>query len=41
MRCLGITSSFDDVTLCDAGADWTAPDLAHVPGDLQTCLAGP
>lgn len=39
MRCLGITSSFDDATLRDAGADWTAPDLAHVPGALAAQLA--
>jgi len=25
--CLGITTSFSDDTLRDAGADWTAPDL--------------
>lgn len=30
-RCLGLTTSFDAQTLLDAGADWTAPDLAHVP----------
>jgi beta-phosphoglucomutase len=29
MRCLGITTSFDAREL--AGADWIAPDLAHVP----------
>ena len=28
-RCLGLTTSFDSAAL--AGADWTAPDLAHVP----------
>jgi len=28
-RCLGLTTSFDAVAL--AAADWTAPDLAHVP----------
>lgn len=27
--CLGITSTFDAATLCTAGAQWTAPDLAH------------
>ncbi|MCX6992960.1 MAG: HAD-IA family hydrolase, partial [Kiritimatiellaeota bacterium] len=31
MRALGITSSFGDAVLRAAGADWTAPDLAHVP----------
>jgi len=29
MRCLGITSSFDAAELI--GAEWFAPDLAHVP----------
>ncbi len=33
-RCLGITSSFSEQELLDAGADFTAPDLAHVPGAL-------
>ena len=28
-RCLGLTTSFDSAAL--AAADWTAPDLAHVP----------
>lgn len=40
MHCLGITSSFDAQTLRDAGAHWTAPDLAHVPEALQARLAG-
>jgi len=31
MRVLGITSSFNAVVLRAAGADWTAPDFAHVP----------
>ena len=31
MRVLGITSSFNAVVLRAADADWTAPDLAHVP----------
>ncbi len=30
-RCLGITTSFTPDALRRAGADWTAPDLAHVP----------
>lgn len=30
-RCLALTTSFDAQTLVAAGADWTAPDLAHVP----------
>jgi HAD superfamily hydrolase (TIGR01509 family) len=29
--CLGLTTSFDAETLAAAGADWTAPDLAHAP----------
>jgi len=32
--CLGLTTSFDDATLRKAGADWIAPDLAHVPADV-------
>jgi HAD superfamily hydrolase (TIGR01509 family) len=40
MRCLGITSSFDADTLAAAGADWTAPDLAHVPEAMIRRLAG-
>ena len=31
MRALGITSSFSAGVLRTAGADWTAPDLGHVP----------
>jgi HAD superfamily hydrolase (TIGR01509 family) len=31
MRCLALTTSFDAPRL--AGADWIAPDLAHVPGE--------
>jgi len=31
MRALGITSSFSADALSAAGADWTAPGLAHVP----------
>jgi HAD superfamily hydrolase (TIGR01509 family) len=30
-RCLGLTTSFEAGALTEAGADWTAPDLAHVP----------
>ncbi|MCY2952853.1 MAG: HAD-IA family hydrolase [Planctomycetota bacterium] len=33
-RCLGLTTSFDEKTLKDVGANWTAPDLASVPGEL-------
>ena len=32
--CLGITTSYDVATLMKAGADWTAPDLAHVPAAI-------
>jgi HAD superfamily hydrolase (TIGR01509 family) len=28
--CLGLTTSFDEQTLRQAGADWIAPDLEHV-----------
>ena len=31
MRALGLTTSFKDDVLKSAGADWTAPDLAHLP----------
>ncbi|NLW86068.1 MAG: HAD-IA family hydrolase [Planctomycetes bacterium] len=37
--CLGITSSFDSEQLAASGADWTASDLAHLPGDLEAILA--
>jgi beta-phosphoglucomutase len=30
-RCLGITTTFDAAALTHAGADWTSPDLAHLP----------
>jgi HAD superfamily hydrolase (TIGR01509 family) len=33
-RCLALTTSFDEATLRDAGADWTAPDLAQVPRSI-------
>lgn len=33
-RCLALTSSFDEKTLRAAGADWIAPDLAHVPQNV-------
>jgi HAD superfamily hydrolase (TIGR01509 family) len=32
--CLGLTTKFDAATLSAAGADWTAPDLAHVPNEI-------
>lgn len=34
-RCLGITSSFSEATLREAGASWIAPDLARAPSPLQ------
>ena len=33
-RVLGITTSFDSAALRATGADWIAPDLAHVPQDV-------
>jgi HAD superfamily hydrolase (TIGR01509 family) len=33
-KCLGLTTSFDERTLRESGADWTAPDLAHVPVEV-------
>lgn len=33
-RCLGLTTSFAAALLVEAGANWTAPDLAHAPHDL-------
>ena len=32
--CLGLTTKFDAATLRAAGADWTAPDLAHAPDEI-------
>ena len=32
--CLGLTTKFDAATLRAAGADWTAPDLAHAPDEV-------
>ena len=32
--CLGLTTKFDAATLRSAGADWTAPDLAHAPEEI-------
>lgn len=34
MRCLGLTTSFSAEKLSEAGADWTAPDLAHAGPDV-------
>ena len=33
-RCLGLTTTFPAAQLEEAGADWIAPDLAHVPAGL-------
>ena len=33
-ECLGLTTKFDAATLRAAGADWTAPDLAHAPEEI-------
>jgi HAD superfamily hydrolase (TIGR01509 family) len=33
-RCLGLTTSFSAEQLREAGATWTAPDLAHVPPEV-------
>jgi HAD superfamily hydrolase (TIGR01509 family) len=38
MRALGLTTSFKAEVLESAGADWTAPDLARLPGNFP--LAG-
>ncbi len=32
--CLGLTTSFPDAVLREAGADWTAPDLSRVPEEV-------
>jgi HAD superfamily hydrolase (TIGR01509 family) len=32
-RCLALTTSFSQEVLTSAGADWSAPDLAHVPAE--------
>jgi len=32
--CLGLSTSFSVAELRAAGADWTAPDLAHVPPEI-------
>lgn len=34
-RCLGLTTSFSAEQLREAGATWTAPDLAHVPAEIR------
>lgn len=34
MRALGLTTSFKADVLKAAGADWTAPDLAHLPMEI-------
>ncbi len=33
-KCLALTTSFSEETLRAAGADWIAPDLAHVPAGV-------
>jgi HAD superfamily hydrolase (TIGR01509 family) len=40
-KCLGLTTSFPAETLRSSGADWTAPDLAHVPDDVLLAGSGP
>lgn len=37
-KCLGLTTSFSAERLREAGADWTAPDLAHVPAEVTALL---
>ena len=39
MRCLGLTTSFAPADLECHGADWTAPDLDHVPAGVKALLA--
>ena len=36
--CLGLTTSFPEAKLREAGADFIAPDLAHVPAELRAML---
>lgn len=36
--CLGLTTSFTEEALRDAGADWIAPDLSRIPDALQAYL---
>ena len=38
--CLGLTTSFPAAELQAAGADWTAPDLAHVPPEVLPRMPG-
>lgn len=38
-KCLGLTTSFSVAELRAAGADWTAPDLAHVPPEVLETAA--
>jgi len=35
MKALGLTTSFNADILKQSGADWTAPDLAHVPAAIS------
>jgi len=39
MLAVGLTTSFDKATLKSAGADWTAPDLAHLPFSISSFAA--
>lgn len=38
-RCLGLTTTLDAHALRSAGADWIAPDLAHVPAEALSAAA--
>jgi len=38
-RCLGLTSSFEEQTLRDAGADYWARDLANVPPEIVAAIS--
>ena len=37
-KCLALTTSFTEAELLDAGADWVAPDLAHVPAAVTDAI---
>ncbi|MDY0167936.1 MAG: HAD-IA family hydrolase [Thermoguttaceae bacterium] len=39
-KCLGLTTSFPAAELQVAGADWTAPDLAHVAPEVLSLRPG-
>lgn len=38
-QCLGLSTSFSAAELKAVGAGWTAPDLAHVPGEVMNDTA--